>query len=271
MCWAFDDDGQRLAALGEYVNAGVRADQKIIYFSDTPPDILLGELQNSGVDARRLADSGRLQFGLLPIGRLHQRMFDPVAVIDAWRQEIDAARSDGFSSLRVIGDMAWASGPTAGADRVQWYEAQVNRVFTSGHVMALCLYDRRLFDSGRLVRIAAAHPASIDPTTNWAWRPLLRMERTGRPPGLRLIGEADASNREALAATLAEVTGDLSGAGTQMTLDVAGLRFADAAAARLLMTAAGSTSSDVRITGCSVSLGKLMRLVGGEPYAGAPA
>ncbi|MFC4533970.1 MEDS domain-containing protein [Sphaerisporangium dianthi] len=271
VCWTFDREDQRVAAVTGYVKAGVRAGQKIIYFADSPPDTLLRELRDNGVDTRHLTRIGQLKVGHPENGYLTTGIFDPVAVLDTWQREIAMARRGGYSALRLIGDMTWAGAPDVGAERLHWYEAQVNRIFADGYAMAMCLYDRRLFDPGSLVRLSAAHPSTVDPTAVWNWRPLLRMERTGEPPGLRLIGEADASNRDALAATLADLIDDMSRADAPVTLDVAGLRFADAAAARLLMSAANTAPPEVRITGCSLSLVKLMRLLGGEPRAGVVA
>ncbi|WP_248962421.1 MEDS domain-containing protein [Sphaerisporangium perillae] len=271
VCWTFDDDQQRLAAVAGYVNAGVRTHQKILYVGDASPGTILTELQDHGVDARNLASTGQLQLGCLEGGYLTGGAFDPERVLDLWRREITVARGSGYAGLRMIGDMGWAGGPVPETDRLYWYEAQANRVFAEGYAMALCLYDRRLFEPRRLSRIQSAHPSTADPATDWKWRPLLRMERTGEPPGLRLIGEADASNREALAITLADVMDDLSGLGAPVTLDLAELRFADAAAARLLMGAATTAPSRVRITGCSLPLVKLLKLLGGEVHEGAVA
>ncbi|MET8162408.1 MEDS domain-containing protein [Sphaerisporangium sp. NPDC005289] len=271
VCWTFDDEHQRLAAITGYVKAGAGANQKILYLSDASPDLLLRELTDNGVDAWRLVRTGQLQMGHPRDGYLTNGLFDPMVVLDDWQREIAVARGGGYTALRLIGDMSWARADVVGADPLHWYEAQVNRVFADGYAMALCLYDRRLFDQVSLLRVSAAHPSRMEPGTDWNWRPLLRMERTGEPPGLRLIGEADASNRDALAATLADVIDDMSRSDATVTLDVAGLRFADAGAARLLMGAATTAPPKVRITGCSVPLAKLMRLLGGEPCAGAVA
>jgi hypothetical protein len=51
--------------------------------------------------------------------------------------------------------------------------------------------------------VAAAYPGTAGLGAGGGWVPLLRIVRTTDPPGLRLSGEVDASNRHAPAAVLA--------------------------------------------------------------------
>ncbi|MFC6086435.1 MEDS domain-containing protein [Sphaerisporangium aureirubrum] len=262
VCVTYDDDEQRRAALVGSARAGVRHHHRLIYFAGWPRETVLADLEAGGLDARGLLDAGQVQVrssaeGYLPGGR-----FEPEAVIGCWSREIATARDRGYAGLRVIGDMTWAAGRVPGGERLEWYEAEVNRVFAGGYAMALCQYDRRLFAPERLACLSAAHPSTFTPNAPIGWRPLLRILRTDDPPGVRLAGEADASNRAALAATLAVLPDDFAGVEVPLTLDVERLRFADAAAARLLVRAAGSVPGGVRFVGCSPPLVRLMKLAG---------
>src|SRR4051812_42531571 len=194
LCLTFDDDAARRTAAAVYVRAGLRADDRILYFGDEPDRVLAG----LGADGTAAVASGQLRLAAPHDSYLASGVFDPLATIDGWRTEAGQARADRYRGLRAMGDMSWAAPPIPGADRPPWYEANVNRVSAEGAAMAVCLYDRRLFDGPALRRISGAHPGTVTPGADPATEPLLRIRRTTDPAGVRLDGEADLSNRAAL-------------------------------------------------------------------------
>ena len=96
---------------------------------------------------------------------------------------------------------------------------------------------------------------------------LLRVIRSGDPPGLTLAGEADSSNRHILAGMLAALSEEAAGTDERVAVDVAALTFADGAAARLLVRAAVDLPAGLCVSGCSPTLRKLLSLVGGDGVA----
>lgn len=260
LCWTVGDQETRDAGTAAYVRAGLDQHHKVLYFGDGPEQMLAG-LRTRGVDADRAVASGQLQASTAEATYLASGAFDAQATIEGWRVESARARDQGYLGLRALGDMTWASRPVPGAGDLARYEAQVNRVFADGFAMAVCLYDTRLFDPAALRRIAAAHPAGLSASTAAADVPLLHVTRTGNPPGLRLRGEADLSNRGALRTVLEHVPDDTDTAGRALTIDVSELRFADAEAARMLIRAAEDTDR-TRIVGCTPSLAGLLDFLG---------
>jgi anti-anti-sigma regulatory factor len=189
-------------------------------------------------------------------------VFDPVATLGLLRTEIAASRAEGVFGIRVVGDMSWASRRVPGADRLAWYEAQVNHIFTEGAVAGVCAYDRRRFDPLQLRRLSGAHPGAASTLLAYEPESSLRARRTRAPYGLRLRGEADLSNRDALRALLEHLFDDQP----EATVDVSGLTFADVAAARKLVEAAAGGT--VRMTGCSPGLVRLLELQGAAAVPG---
>lgn len=107
---------------------------------------------------------------------------------------------------------------------------------------------------------APAVPAEDDP------RPLLQIRRTLDPVGVRLVGEADASNRDAVAAALAGLVEEASH-GMPVAVDLSELRFADGATVHLLVRTALAAVGRVRLTGCSAALARLLDLISGGVLA----
>jgi anti-anti-sigma factor len=146
----------------------------------------------------------------------------------------------------------------------QGVEARINRLFAEGFAMGVCLYDRRLFSSGDLREIIRSHPCTITAQTDPEAVPLLRAVRitTVAGVGVRLDGEADLSNRNALRTVLEHLAEET---GRTMIVDVTGLRFADSAAARTLLRVAVTGRLRLRLVGCSHALRRMLVLHGAGP------
>jgi anti-anti-sigma factor len=263
LCWSYGTDRARDDAVAGCVRAGLREGHRVVYFTESlSPDKVIADLAGRGVDVDGTVRSGQLRVRRAAETYLAGGRFEPEAVIAGWAAEADSARADGWSALRAIGDMSWAATrPVPGAGRIDWYEAQVNRVFAGGDSLAMCLYDRRLFDPRTRYRIEWAHPTTAGPDVTPPAG--LRMLRTEQPPGIRLEGEADLSNRQALRAVLGHLAADTPGA-QQVTVDLSGLRFADLAATRIIVEAAAQAPDRIRVVGASSTLRTLLRFNGGD-------
>ncbi|GIJ46779.1 hypothetical protein Val02_36650 [Virgisporangium aliadipatigenens] len=262
MCWSYGTDRGRDDAVAGYVRAGLRERQRVVYFTETlSPDNVLEELDRRGIGVASAVHSGQLRVHSADDTYLAGAAFVPEAVIAGWDAEVERARADGWSALRVLGDMSWAARDIPGADRIGWYEAQVNRVFAGGESLAMCLYDRRLFDTRTRYRIEWAHPTTAGPDTPAPNG--LRMLRTGTPRGVRVEGEADLSNRQALRAVLDHLAEDASGT-DPLVVDLSGLTFADLAATRIIVQAAAHAPGRIRVVGASPTLRNLLRFNGGD-------
>jgi hypothetical protein len=124
---------------------------------------LLAGLQAHGVAVAQAVAAGQLRVCTAEEVYLTDGRFDPARAIDVLGTYISEAVGDGYAGLRVVGDMAWVLRDPPGVPHLSWYEAQVNRLFLDGQAMAVCLYNRRLFEASLLRRAACAHPATTPP------------------------------------------------------------------------------------------------------------
>jgi len=260
VCWTVDDDATRMEAIAGFVRAGLGARHRVIYSGDDPEAVLAG-LERHGVGVRAALGEGLLHAITAEASYLTDGVFDPEATIAAWRGEIDRARAAGCPGIRVVGDMTWASRRVPGAERLPWYEAEVNNVFLDGYVAGVCAYDRRRFDPLELRRLSWAHPGAAATRVPFEPASSLRARRTRDPYGLRLAGEVDLSNRDALRAVIEHLFDDRPAA----TVDVSELTFADTAASRILVDAA--TRGTLRLVGVSAPLRRLLDFHGAPGVA----
>ncbi|GAA0468314.1 hypothetical protein Ade02nite_79200 [Paractinoplanes deccanensis] len=260
VCWTVDDDTVRLDAVADVLEGGLRARHKVVYLGDDPGAVL-HRLDARKVPTRSLLATGQLRAETAEASYLSAGSFDAEAALALFATAKAQARDEGYQGLRVIGDMSWAARGVAGADRLDWYEARVNEVFVDGYVVGVCAYDRKLFDPLTLRRLALAHPGAAGPLLPFDPESSLRCRRTTEPFGLRLTGEADMSNRYALESVLDGLVTDLPPDATAV-VDVTGLRFADTAAARVMIQAVADSMDRIRIRGCSPVVGRLLRFHG---------
>jgi anti-anti-sigma factor len=264
VCWAVDDDVIRMEAIASFVRAGLQARHMVFYCGDDPAGVIDG-LARYGVETGPAVDAGLLVVRGAEETYLTGGRFEPATTLARWRDLIEATRAAGCPGLRVVADMTWATRGTPGADRLGWYESQVNTLFTDGYAAAVCAYDRRLFDPLALRPLIWAHPGVAGSEMPFDPDSALRARRTHQPYGLCLSGEVDLSNRAALASVIEHV---LAYAAGDVTLDVAGLRFADTAAARLLVRAASAGPGRLFVTGCSPAMLRLLDFHGAAHVPG---
>jgi PAS domain S-box-containing protein len=87
--------------------------------------------------------------------------FVPQAMIDLIRQAETEALTDGFSGLRLTGEMTWCFGPEPGCDRLIEYEALLNHLPRSGKSVILCQYHHSRFGVPCIHDVLRTHPVAI--------------------------------------------------------------------------------------------------------------
>lgn len=259
VCLPVESDEERLTETAVLVRHALRCGGKILVLTHTETtDEMAAHLTDRVPGADVAIAVGRLK---VRAGRQVQStdgVFDPRHTLDRFRAECDRARQQGWSGLWVAADMAWSLSHLPGVEALGEYEASANLTFLGGHGAAVCIYDLRKFTRTLMERYCSAHPVTLGQAA-------LRFAGADASPGLVLSGEADYTNRTALATLLTS----LRSVDGHVTIDASGLRFADVHALRLLMEVRrardhGSTT----ITG-SRRVNRLMELaLAAEPDCG---
>jgi hypothetical protein len=256
VCAFVDDVHDGLDLMAQTVVAGLDAGEKVMVFTAA----LLPVAVRAGLHARGVTVPQDRQVQVLPAREayLPSGRFEPPRMLDSLAGRIDQATADGFAGLRLVGDMTWALDRPAGVEQLAGYEAHVNQLYLDGRALGICLYDRRAFRADLLRQVAEAHPTMTSPGAEADWAPLLRIRRTADPYGLRLTGDADLSNRRALAAALDQQPDPA----TPILIDVTELRFADAGTAGLLGRLALQAPAGVHLTGARAVVETVLDRVG---------
>lgn len=221
--WAYDDlDGLRTACVDTFTEGAARGEQ-LVYIGDRDHGDLQDDL--AGLDGRdAMLESGRLR--IHSIAELYQSTgaFDPQVQVETFRAEAHRAVRDGYTGLRVVGDVTdIVTNPGLHSAFVD-YELALESMYAETPVLGICAIDRgRVGDRWREVSCLhrIQHVAGDQPT----------FALTFADGVVRLFGELDAGSvdelRRLLDAVLTTSTGELE-------VSLQGVDFIDVAATRVL-------------------------------------
>jgi anti-anti-sigma factor len=237
-CLVPDSEDHLWEATAAYVAGGIAEGERVVYFENDTAEVLLGRLADDRVSvAGALAEGGLV---IVPTERTRQVCAFPVPdLVELMRQAILESESDGWPGIRLAGESRELL-PIGGLRKLVEYETAVDGLLAQ-HPTArmLCRFDRRFFDDEAVAAMRELHtselvtPALYDDT-------LLRVTGSAAT-ALRFAGEIDLSNRPQVRRVLETALDSAlrsSYAATDITIDLASLRFIDVAGAVELVHAA---------------------------------
>src|SRR5262245_28825761 len=139
-CWVYEDDEELVRGASEFLVAGERLGQRLIYVGPSLPEPLYGH----AVDLVELDDA----YGT-----------DPETLVAYFSAATDAALADGYTGLRVVGDISeFVRDPRVWESQIA-LEALSDRFMATRPLAALCCYDRRIVPPELIRDVCALHPA----------------------------------------------------------------------------------------------------------------
>ncbi len=162
LCLIHESRAEQFAAVVPFISCGLDSGQRCVYIAadDTAGDVIVA-LRDAGIDTDAETARGALQVITEQESYLRGGRFDPDEMIAFLGDAEKAARDDGFSALRVTGEMTWVLGGEPGADRLFEYEAKLNRFFPDHDALAICQYDRHRFPADVILDVIRTHPVVI--------------------------------------------------------------------------------------------------------------
>jgi hypothetical protein len=139
-CWVYEDDEELVRGASEFLVAGERLGQRLIYVGPSLPEALSGH----AVDFVALDGV----YGS-----------DPETLLAYWIDEVDAALAAGYTGVRVVGEVSTiVRDPRAWEGQREW-EAVADRYMAHEPLAALCCYDRRIVAHEFIHDLCSMHPA----------------------------------------------------------------------------------------------------------------
>lgn len=217
-----------------FIAEGLAAQERVTYFEDGTAQAVLDRLADDHVPVGAALARGQLE--IVPAERTRALVAGPAELAGALLgARIAESLADGWRGWRTTGQFSHglqALGP-AGLLR---FDRALDGGLAGRPARALCLYDRRRYPEAALPELCAVHPGEVGAPSVYD-DGLLRITRGGLGRA-RLAGEADHSNDGMIDRLLGVVLDEVlrSPAGlTEVTLDLASLRFLDVAGAAALV------------------------------------
>ncbi len=162
LCCIYETEQQHREVLGPFLRQGLERHEKLFYIADFhTAETILQYLSDDGVDVAAAQSNGQLSVLGPADAYLKESSFDPDRMIELLTEETQRALDEGYSALRVTGEMTWALGGSPGAERLIEYEDKLNEFFPHHRCLAICQYDQRRFDAATLLEVLRTHPIAI--------------------------------------------------------------------------------------------------------------
>ncbi|MBM4447534.1 MAG: PAS domain S-box protein, partial [Chloroflexi bacterium] len=163
LCLIYESPEEWRAAAVPFIAIGLKRGQKCIYIVDTSTaDEIRKYLGEEGVDVASAEKSGQLSVLHETKAYTKEGSFDPNRMIALLISETEKAITEGYTALRVTGEMTWVLRGHPGSEKLLEYEAKLNRDFFPKYpCLAICQYDRWKFDPEIIKGVVMTHPLLI--------------------------------------------------------------------------------------------------------------
>jgi PAS domain S-box-containing protein len=168
LCLIHASTEQQLAAALFFMKTGLERGEKCLYIADTNATAtLVNAMRAQGIDVDAAIRQGGLtitiSWGIYP----WQGDFDPDRMINVLAEWTRAAKSSGFSALRLADEMTWVTQIDPRPERLIEYEAKINQFLRVHDALAICQYDRRIFQPEVILNVLRTHPTVVYDDLVW--------------------------------------------------------------------------------------------------------
>jgi hypothetical protein len=159
-CVIYSTGSELIAVVAAYLHEGLRAGEQCWYaaFSASELSDVRTALQERNVAVAEEEERGSLRLTTAEEVYLADGAFNPERVLGELKKAIPHAVADGFTALRVAGEMSWVLQAKPGTNRVIEYEGLVEMMLRASAALGLCLYHRRRIPAALLDGALTTHP-----------------------------------------------------------------------------------------------------------------
>jgi PAS domain S-box-containing protein len=162
LCCIYETEEEHRALVTPFLRKGLELGQKVMYIVDAhTAETILGYLEHDGVDVKQYLEGGQLLILTQNESYMRNGVFSPDDMINLLRSETEKVLAEGYTALRVTGEMTWALHGLPGSERLIEYETRLNNFFPGSKCLAICQYDKRRFSPAVLMDVLHTHPIAV--------------------------------------------------------------------------------------------------------------
>jgi anti-anti-sigma factor len=233
VCLLYEENADRDSYVADFVRGGLEAGEKVLWVTDGGAPQVADLMAARDFDASEFIDSGQLVVKDRTETYLGSGRFDVQAMLACIGDEVRESEAGGYPSIRITGDLSWASPDVPGFPGLLEYERAVDELLRDTGYIGVCQYDTRQLAPAALTSAVQAHRAVVSQRSQEVLAtPLLTLLVVTRDANgvLSLYGDVDNSNVDEFEAAL----GAAIGSPGAVVLDLTHLNFIDVAGLRVL-------------------------------------
>jgi hypothetical protein len=158
ICFLYRSEKSLQAMLARYVNEGLaKGEQCVCVESPRVRDLLCEHLRSLGIDLDHEIATGSLVFLLEEDVYFKGGRFDPEGLVKQLAESIDTSLRNGFTGLRIAGEVSRASGAPHLQKQLIDYERRADDYFAGKKAIGFCHYRVEAFPQQTLDSVIDAH------------------------------------------------------------------------------------------------------------------
>jgi PAS domain S-box-containing protein len=158
-CCIYDTEEEHRNIVAPFLRKGLEQNEKVVCIIDArDKKTIINYLKTEGVDVEHYQKKGQFSILTSTDTCLNGGVFEPDRMMSFLSSDTQKALDEGYTALRVTGEMSWALRGLPGSDRLIEFENKLNIFFPGSRCLAICQYDRRTFDAGTLLHVLMTHP-----------------------------------------------------------------------------------------------------------------
>jgi anti-anti-sigma factor len=234
-CLLYSSEQEQRQAVLPFVRTGLDAGEKVLYVAeDGHGEEMAGFFSRSGTDLSDAIADERLEIGTAADHYLRDGSFDPTRMIGHLRDAVTKSRKEGFTRLRIAGEMGWAQTSSTDVRQLIEYEDRVDFLLRESGTAALCQYDRGRFDLPTVRDAEHSHQLVLAERDSAGGSPSELLIERGANGATVLRGEAEGRSCKSLVRSLETAIARSN----DVRLDLSDLSYIGAAALRAIRDAA---------------------------------
>lgn len=263
-CLDVPDAQAHWQVLTAYTRTGLTRGERVMVVldpADVSDDDALARLDGGTGQAEDAWHSGQLEIVRNTAVYVPDGSFSKERQFRLYSDELERARTEGLTGLRVGADMAWGQRTGVSDDQLVDYEAFMEPLFVDPRLTAMCWYSRHQYTDHLVAAMRTVHPLQV-------MTHLDALEVTRTDGGARIAGSAEPGTREEFTATLRALLTRRSAIGStplRYELDLTDLFYMEAHAAwQLIGFARGLPDGDTLDVRCGPILEAVLRGLGSD-------
>lgn len=227
LCLAYGTDASFDDVVTRFTLDGfARAERVVCFLPAGSLDRIVGHLERTVAGFEAALANEALQISTAEDAYLPDGRFDPDARIDGCARMAEDAIDDGFTGLRVLGEVSTITEGGAAWPRWPGYELRVDLLTSRLPLIGVCAFDTRRCDPTVLEIVQALHGSTAG---TWEREPICRVGATPTG-GVQLAGEVDVACASIVESSTRGASGDVR----EAVIDLSELRFVDVAGMRAI-------------------------------------